>query len=280
MAAGEVRGGKGLVLPSSSLSFVGRLFGAPSSFNFSTSSTPLQNSAGVPNQGSATPDVMHTPLFTEEQVRDMIMLQSRTPWLYGDRPARSFSPAFRRPSFLEAEEAIMSAESHEMSTMRAYMKERIHALETGFAVPEVDLSFSTPNGSDGSKEAARPPASGRLLDPRRLQDPQQVHQRRLLDPLKECLAKHNNKEENVHQQRQELLDSQRKSLEFMCLMMENMKELQRKYQKEREEGGSIRGIEVVRSGAQELPPLPAWSSNQSPLQLSDWLLLIERWFQT
>ena len=38
--------------------------------------TPLQNSAGVPNQGSATPDVMHTPLFTEEQVRDMVMLQS------------------------------------------------------------------------------------------------------------------------------------------------------------------------------------------------------------
>ncbi|CAL1129619.1 unnamed protein product [Cladocopium goreaui] len=57
--------------------------------------------------------------------------------------------------------------------------------------------------------------------------------------------------------------------------MENMKELQRKYQEDREEGGSIRGIEVVRSGAQELPPLPAWSSNQSPLQLSDWLLLIE-----
>ena len=38
--------------------------------------TPLQNSAGVPNQGSATPDVMHTPLFTEEQVRDMVMLQT------------------------------------------------------------------------------------------------------------------------------------------------------------------------------------------------------------
>ena len=66
-----------------------------------------------------------------------------------------------------------------------------------------------------------------------------------------------------------------KSLEFMCLMMENMKELQRKYQEDREEGGSIRGIEVVRSGAQELPPLPGWSPNQSPLQLSDWLLLIE-----
>ena len=61
----------------------------------------------------------------------------------------------------------------------------------------------------------------------------------------------------------------------MCLMMENMKELQRKYQKDREDGGLVRGIEVVRNAVQDLPPLPAWSSSQSPLQLSDWLLLIE-----
>ena len=53
--------------------------------------TPLQNSAGVPNQGSATPDVMHTPLFTEEQVRDMVMLQSRTPWWSGSTSPVLFS---------------------------------------------------------------------------------------------------------------------------------------------------------------------------------------------
>ena len=137
--------------------------------------TPLQ-SPGMPVAqtpqagGSATPEVMHTPLFTEEQVREIIVLRSRTPWLHGDRPSRSFFPALRRPSFLETEEARMTAESTEMSTMRAYMAEliaqnekltkRVQALETRFSVREVDLSFSTPNGSEPpevSKEPARPP---------------------------------------------------------------------------------------------------------------------------
>ena len=58
-------------------------------------------------------------------------------------------------------------------------------------------------------------------------------------------------------------------------MTENMKELQRKCQEDREDGGSVRGIDLARNGVQDLPPLPAWSSSQSPLQLSDWLLLIE-----
>ena len=88
--------------------------------------TPLQ-SPGMPvaqtpqARGSATPEVMHTPLFTEEQVREMIMSQSRSPWLYWDRLSRSFFPALRRPPFLEAEEARMTAESSETYTIRAYM---------------------------------------------------------------------------------------------------------------------------------------------------------------
>ena len=215
---------------------------------------------------------------------------------------------------MEAEEARMSAESHEMSTMRAYMKElinqneelkhRIHALETGFAVPEVDLSFSTPNGSDGSKEAARPPESvlkEAARPPESVQKeaarppesaqkeaarpPESVQKEAARPPAsapKEAARPPEGMSGEAQQPGGERPSAEtgaagftEKSLEFMCLMMENMKELQRKYQEDREEGGSIRGIEVVRSGAQELPPLPAWSSNQSPLQLSDWLLLIE-----
>lgn len=159
--------------------------------------TPLQ-SPGMPVAqtpqagGSATPEVMHTPLFTEEQVREIIVLRSRTPWLHGDWPSRSFFPALRRPSFLETEEARMTAESTEMSTMRAYMAEliaqnekltkRVQALETRFSVRQVDLSFSTPNGSEPpevSKEPARPPealkeAARPLGFPRRLRDPQKL----------------------------------------------------------------------------------------------------------
>ena len=83
-----------------------------------------------------------------------------------------FLSCFEETPFLEMEEARNTAESIEMSTMRAYMKEliaqneeltkRIHALETGFPVPQVDLPFSTPNGSE-------PPKFPRMLqDPRKL----------------------------------------------------------------------------------------------------------------
>ena len=60
-------------------------------------------------------------------------------------------------------------------------------------------------------------------------------------------------------------------------MMENMKELQRKYQEDREDGGSERGIEMVPKWCPRLAPLAClvFSSSQPPLQLSDWLLLIE-----
>lgn len=37
----------------------------------------------------------------------------------------------------------------------------------------------------------------------------------------------------------------------------------------------VKGVEIVHTGPMELPSLPLWNATQSPLQLSDWLLLIE-----
>ena len=66
-----------------------------------------------------------------------------------------------------------------------------------------------------------------------------------------------------------------KSLEFMSLMVESMKEMQKKVSEQRDEGGSIRGVEVVRSGVLDLPGLPPCNPSQGPLQLGDWLLMVE-----
>ena len=44
-----------------------------------------------------TPE-MQTPLFTEEQVRQMAILHSQAPWLYNDQQPRAFFPTVRRPS--------------------------------------------------------------------------------------------------------------------------------------------------------------------------------------
>ena len=51
--------------------------------------------------------------------------------------------------------------------------------------------------------------------------------------------------------------------------------MQKRFQDEKEEGGMVKGFEIVRAGPMELPSLPLWNVTQSPLQLSDWLLLIE-----
>ena len=37
----------------------------------------------------------------------------------------------------------------------------------------------------------------------------------------------------------------------------------------------VKGVEIVRTGSLEFPPLPLWNATHSPLQLSDWLLLTE-----
>ena len=133
---------------------------------------------GAASSQAETPQVpvtpeMQTPLFSEEQLRQMALLHSQAPWLYQERPSRTFFPPIRRPSFLDREEARLDAESNELAVMRSYMKDliaqneeltrRLHVVESslqqGGTDPEVDLSFSTPNGSsrDERKEAERPP---------------------------------------------------------------------------------------------------------------------------
>lgn len=69
-------------------------------------------------------------------------------------------------------------------------------------------------------------------------------------------------------------DFAEKSLQFMSLMMENMKEMQKRMVDSGGDSGMIRGVEIVRSNVPELPTLPAWSPTQGPLQLGDWMLTI------
>lgn len=64
-------------------------------------------------------------------------------------------------------------------------------------------------------------------------------------------------------------------MQFMTMMLESMKEMQSRWKKEGEEQGMMRGVEVVRTGLPELPRLPPWNPSQGPLQLGDWLLVLE-----
>ena len=66
-----------------------------------------------------------------------------------------------------------------------------------------------------------------------------------------------------------------KSIEFMMIMMETMKDLQKKVSESKEESGMVRGVEIVRTGVPDLPILQPWTPSQGPLQLGDWLLTVE-----
>ena len=69
-------------------------------------------------------------------------------------------------------------------------------------------------------------------------------------------------------------DFTKQSMKFMMLMMETMKEFQKSVGGAKEEG-VVRGVEVVRTGVPDLPPLALWDAQTGPLQLGDWILLVE-----
>ena len=63
-------------------------------------------------------------------------------------------------------------------------------------------------------------------------------------------------------------------MDLMLLMMQNMQELQ-KSMMSRDDCGAQNGVEVVRSGASDLPKLAEWDSQEGPLRMGDWLALLE-----
>ncbi|CAL1145208.1 unnamed protein product [Cladocopium goreaui] len=64
-----------------------------------------------------------------------------------------------------------------------------------------------------------------------------------------------------------------KSLEFLALMMESMKEMQKRMNDSKDEAGLVKGVETIRTGSPDLPVLAPWEAQQGPLILGDWLLL-------
>ena len=61
-------------------------------------------------------------------------------------------------------------------------------------------------------------------------------------------------------------------MEFMMLMLQSMQELQRKISEDKE---SRDGMEVVRTGAPDLPVLADWSPGEGPIAMGDWLTMLE-----
>ena len=239
-------------------------------------------------------------LFTPEQVSQMNHLYEQAPWLYGtpqsvftpfttvqrpaslvqeevrskeeDGSARSVNPQVEiwrsaiKEHQMQREEMMRSAlkEQSEKSEMVRMMQEmikenqalrkRIEEIDQRSVKEEGDQyltpdSNRRPSGEDEEKKGVGEEEGG--------QDSEEESE------SEEAPRKGKSKEKFTKQ-----------SMKFMVLMMETMKEFQKSIGGAKEDG-VVRGVEVVRTGSPDLPLLAQWDAQTGPLQLGDWLLLVE-----
>ena len=280
---------------------------------------PKETSEQKPDPKSLSPGVppsMQAPLFTDEQVAQLVRLQNQAAWMYGN-VGMGLTPQLARPAFLPSEEDAglvqvrnrQYRERIETEEMRRNMdvvleenrmlKERLAVLES--KVVE-EPRFMTPESQKGrfekqsrSEEAADPQRSKSLPNGgpyEEAADPRSGQAETTKDK-EEGPAGRQAPQEAADHQRQDAADPQKedsggrqqkgtseggiseKSLEFMAMMLESMKEMHRRVIDQKDEAGTVRGVEVVRAGVMDLPALPPCNATQGPLQLGDWLLMVE-----
>ena len=224
-------------------------------------------------------------LFTPEQLSHMNQMYERAPWLYGTSQS-AFTPfmAVQRPSFLEQEEGRqkdMEKEAREVQAQREFWKnaakEQREKDDMRRMMQEAmkENQFLKKKIEDMDAKMSR--AGERYLTPE--------SSRRLVVDEKEDWKneeKEDSEEEEEsqeasqegHQQKRSREDFNKQPMKFMMLMMETMKEFQKSMGSPKDEG-MVRGVEVVRSGSPDLPLLASWDAQTGPLQLGDWLLLVE-----
>ena len=256
----------------------------------------------APTSAATSPNA---PLFDEQQVRHFHELFSQAPWQYPGgqmmMPQLPMQPPLARPLFLEHEERrlqgqrnigeqppvfdpyVQSPGFHENAELRRNLemmmeeknqklKGRLEALER--PRQEDEPKFSTPDAINKeieiSKEAARPQSA--YLG---CQSPKEAARPPPQNPGQAETTKE--AADPPGQRAKGGGDSSftEKSMEFMALMMESMKEMQKRMNEGKEETGVVRGVETIRSGSPDLPLLAAWEPQQGPLILGDWLLLVE-----
>ena len=142
------------------------------------------------------------------------------------------------------------------------LREHVLALESQ---KEGEPQFSTPNGEQKeakttTKEVVRPPKT-EAEETRNFRSKE-------AETTKEAAGPQRSKNDGT-------ASFTETSLEFMSLMMDSMTEMQKRMQEPRDDMGIVRGLETIRAGSPDLPPLAPWEAQQGPLILGDWLLLAE-----
>ncbi|CAL1130775.1 unnamed protein product [Cladocopium goreaui] len=205
------------------------------------------------------PDRSHmtTPLFSAQQLREWEELHSRAPWLY------RLTPGVQRPVWLEEEER----RSRLLQEERAEEEERARRLQREAEVNEMrrrlqsleeenlrlkmerenlQQSIAQPKGSSygnpGDKDAEVFPKEAETTK-EEAQTPREDQERKLQATMMHSMVK----------------------------LMEGMQTMQAQILDVRRQ----KDVEVVKNAAVELPKLQEWKADTAPLDLADWLLVVE-----
>ena len=200
----------------------------------------------------------------------MNQMYEQAPWLYGTAHS-AFTPfaTTPRPSFLEQEEEKKEETDQEMREAQSRMEFWRGAVRDQQEREELRKTLQEVVKENVELRKRLEEMDGRLnRGDQYLTPDSQRHQEEEKEGEQQ---KSESEEESVESHE---TDFTKQSMKFMMLMMETMKEFQKSVGGTKEEG-VVRGVEVVRTGVPDLPPLAPWDAQTGPLQLGDWILLVE-----
>ena len=244
--------------------------------------TPREDRTGtMGSREGQKSEVEQTPLFTEEQVRALHSLHEQAPWLYqSGRSVFSPYPHPQRPAFLDQEEDRLR-ELTEKERQLQQMRDRLY--QERFEKEELKRSMVSVMEENRRVMSRLSELEARIKDPEPRFATPEGSQQKEAEAAKTAQTPEEDETSKAHEGPGPTFTPEAPKAEaggnmtekFMLLMMESMKEMHKNYINNKEEAGMVKGVEVVRSGAPDLPALPQWSPSQGPLQLGDWLLLLE-----
>ena len=235
-----------------------------------------------PTPHQQTPGQENPPLFDAEQLQRLSALQQQAQWIYGaPRGFGSFVPFVPRPGALMDEEEKLA--ERRLKALQEEQNQRLKQFQDlEFQVHQMKQEVSQLRTENVQYRAANEGIRLENQELRRLvaqkEDPRfdtpQEAEREVEQVKSEAEQPREIPEENPPRAASSDESSEKTAFQVMVKLMEGMQEIHKSMLKKGSEGEKG-DFEAVRSGQVELPSLPEWSAVNGPIDLSDWLVLIE-----
>ena len=253
----------------------------PARFSIATSSHSDQRSESAPlggwEGGPAGLPRMLGPVLDPQDVRRMEELQSQSPLIY-TRKAEEQLVQGMRPEFLEEErkkreEKELRRRVEDLAEENVKLRDMMKDVEKVFQENLEMKSQVHKMRIEKEVEKKEERQEERTVERLQFSTPEEpVPARRL-----EFERRQEGEKEERRERPSERQGSQPDAIQVMLALMQGMQEMQKRMlekEEKGEEGLSLKGVEFVR-GQPELPKLQEWAAGTAPIDLNDWLVLIE-----